>query len=288
MGTRRWLAPRLLTALALLSTGALLLAAVGSYYGYRAYSHSQLDRLIASSDAPVALSEEAAQQGFTPADDYQPSSAATAAIREADSLLARYSSAYPGDQMHPMYWGDPLWAGGTEFHFQRPAFPDGFRRITSPNTGMFSGGSSAQRIVIPDIGVDSTVSELAIVDLGSSRAYDTPKNVVGHIPETSNPGEVGNGWYFGHLESPIKGEGNVFQRLPKLPGLLRNGDPVYIVVESAAGQHLYQVTQTTQVHQDDLELTDSDSATITLVTCVPRLVYDHRLVVTAELVGVKN
>ena len=55
-----------------------------------------------------------------------------------------------------------------------------------------------------------------------------------------------------------------------------------------AGTHLYQVTETAVVHQDDLHLYGSDEATITLVSCVPRLVYDHRLLVTAKLVGVGN
>ena len=37
-----------------------------------------------------------------------------------------------------------------------------------------------------------------------------------------------------------------------------------------------------------LRLYDSDNSSITLVACVPRLVYDNRLLVTAELVGVKS
>ena len=138
------------------------------------------------------------------------------------------------------------------------------------------------------IDVDSTVDELAIIDLGDSRAYETPKNTGGHIPETVNPGQLGNGWFFGHLESPIKGEGNVFFNLPKIPGHLKNGDPVYISLMTDSGEYLYQVSATQVVHADDLALYDSDQATITLVSCVPRLVYDHRLLVTAKLVGVKS
>ena len=51
--------------------------------------------------------------------------------------------------------------------------------------------------------------------------------------------------------------------------------------------YLYEVYKTDVVYQDDLRLYDSDQATLTLVTCVPALTYDHRLLVTARLVGVK-
>jgi LPXTG-site transpeptidase (sortase) family protein len=159
---------------------------------------------------------------------------------------------------------------------------------------MASGlAARAVRIAIPAIGVESDVAELAILDLGDSRQYETPKNVVGHIPETANPGESGNGWFFGHLESPIRGEGNVFRRLPEVPGLLKEyletGDgPVYVFLSSPDGEFLYQVTETKVVHRDELALYDSGGPAITLVTCYPRFVYDQRVVVTAKLVGVKG
>jgi LPXTG-site transpeptidase (sortase) family protein len=132
---------------------------------------------------------------------------------------------------------------------------------------------------------------LAIVDLGNSRSYETPKNTIGHIPETADPGELGNGWFFGHLESPFRGEGNVFQRLPEIVDLLRQfadvGEgAVYVVVESDTGEYLYEVVATQVVHADELRLYDTDGVYITLVTCVPRLDYSHRLLVTAKLVGV--
>jgi LPXTG-site transpeptidase (sortase) family protein len=111
--------------------------------------------------------------------------------------------------------------------------------------------------------------------------------VVGHIPETANPGEKGSGWYFGHLESPIRGEGSVFYDLPKIPSLLRQGEKVYIIVENGEDSFLYQVTETKVVPEDQLKLYDLKEPTVILVTCVPRLIYDHRLVVTAKLVGKK-
>ena len=55
----------------------------------------------------------------------------------------------------------------------------------------------ATRIMIPSIGINSGITELSIVDLGDSRAYESPDNTVGHIPESANAGEQGPSWFFG-------------------------------------------------------------------------------------------
>ena len=212
-------------------------------------------------------------------------------LRTTSSRLAKiYAASYAGMEVHPKYWHEPLRAAadvrvavGLPEGFE-PASAHDFHRFSVPKT-------EARRMSIPSIGVDSDVKELAIVDLGSSRSYETPKNTSGHIPETADPGELGNGWFFGHLESPFRGEGNVFQRLPEIADLLRQfaevGEgAVYVVVESDAGEYLYEVVATQVVHADELRLYDTDGVYITLVTCVPRLDYSHRLLVTAKLVGV--
>ena len=204
-------------------------------------------------------------------------------------LVYTYNSIYPGYQIHPKYWDKPLTAGADPFAYGAVRRPDGFVSLSS-SQGLPRGiASGASHIRIPSIGIDSLIDDLAIVELGDSRQYETPKHIVGRIPDTANPGELGNSWLFGHLESPIKGEGNVFQRLPEIPRLLNSGDPVYISVLNEEGdEFLYQVTATEVVYQDDLKLYETDDATITLVSCVPRLVYDHRLLITAKLVGLKK
>ena len=283
--------------------GLLLLIGAVLYYGYGTRARSRLDRLNTSVAEPVSLPAEAVRAGFTPvaaggtADSSDAASggslrpgvrgvAGQSETTESDSPLAGYAAAFPGVFIHPKYWDQPLWAGTDP----RPAdgLPDGYRALSTADGLFLAPAAAATRIRIPIIDVDSTVDDLAIIDLGDSLAYETPKNTVGHIPETVNPGQVGNGWFFGHLESPIKGEGNVFFRLPKIPEHLKNGDPVYVSLVTDNGEYLYQVSATRVVHQDDLALYDSDQATITLVACVPRLVYDHRLLVTAKLVGAKN
>jgi LPXTG-site transpeptidase (sortase) family protein len=287
----------------MVTVGLLLLFGAALYYGYGIRARSQLGRLNTSVEAPVSLPVEAVRAGFTPVAEGATADASVAAAATgvafelsgmtgqpetaaSDSPLAVYASAFPGLYIHPKYWDQPLWAGTDP----RPAvgLPDGYRPLLADDDPLRAPVAAATRIRIPMIDVDSTVDELAIIDLGDSRAYETPKNTVGHIPETVNPGQLGNGWFFGHLESPIKGEGNVFFNLPKIPGHLKNGDPVYISLMTDSGEYLYQVSATQVVHADDLALYDSDQATITLVSCVPRLVYDHRLLVTAKLVGVKS
>ena len=136
--------------------------------------------------------------------------------------------------------------------------------------------------------IDSTVIELSIQDLGDRRAYQTPSNAVGHIPETSDAGENGEGWFFGHTESPILDEGSVFFNLQQVPGLLRNGEEVRVITGNGTEEFLYRVTGTRVVHEDDLALTAGGGPQIHLVSCVPRLVYDHRLIVDAELIAKKT
>jgi LPXTG-site transpeptidase (sortase) family protein len=143
-------------------------------------------------------------------------------------------------------------------------------------------------LIIPSIDVVSQVEQLSILNLGDSRAYETPKSVVGHIPQTANPGEAGTSWLFGHLESPIRGDGNVFSQLTKIPSLLRRGEDVYAIVETGTMAYLYRIIETEVVPQEELRLFDTGRASLVMVTCVPRLIYDHRLVISAELIGVRS
>ncbi len=156
----------------------------------------------------------------------------------------------------------------------------------SPGASVSTDASAATWMHIPAIGVESGVRDLRVVFKGQSAAWETPDNIVGHIPTTARPGAAGQGWYFGHLDSPVRGEGNVFRHLPKIPELTKSG-PVYIFLETASHSYAYQVYKTEVVYQGGLKVGDSGQQDITLVTCVPRFYYDHRLLVTAALVGVK-
>jgi LPXTG-site transpeptidase (sortase) family protein len=195
-------------------------------------------------------------------------------------------SLYPGSLINPRYWADPRWAGPEPFG--APGIPDGFTPVSSRDP-VAAGAAGAQptRIAIPAIGLDSHVSELQLLDAGDQRAYQTPDNTVGHIPGTANPGELDNGWYFGHFDSFGLGEGNVFHRLPEVASLIRN-DPVDIFIQTDVAEYMYRVTSTAQVHQDDLKIERAPNSQITLVTCWPTRIYDRRILVHAELIAVKH
>lgn len=170
------------------------------------------------------------------------------------------------------------------------ALPDSeLLTFAAPTPELLSAAApSPSRIVIPSIGVDSDVSQLRLLSKNTGYEWETPKWVVGHVPTSGNPGMQRQGWYFGHLESPLRREGNVFKRLPDIPPLLKDGETVHIVVEADDRKYLYQVYKSDWVHKDDLKITYSREQDITLVTCYPTLVYDHRLLVTAALVGVSE
>jgi sortase (surface protein transpeptidase) len=63
---------------------------------------------------------------------------------------------------------------------------------------------------------------------------------------------------------------------------------VYAIFESAKGAYLYRLTSSEVMGERDLKLYDVKEATLRLVTCVPALYYDHRLVIWGELVGVRK
>ena len=164
---------------------------------------------------------------------------------------------FPGEALAPVHWRNPMEAEAG----YAPA---------NPLVGEFEAVSAAQvvewhslpvpvRMTIPAIGVDSEVISLRILDLGDSLEYETPKNVVGHIPETANAGEDGTAWFFGHLESPIQGEGNVFRRLPEIPELLRRG-PVFATVDNGDSEFLYRLTASRVLHEDELVVYDAGAA----------------------------
>ncbi len=240
----------------LLAFGFLLLASGGAYYGYSAKAKSDLDGLAAV---------------FEPR-----------AVNSITGSFVSGVSLYPGkavtaDSWNNLYDYEPA-------YLRNHALLKGFSPIGE--NGIAIGDIPAStRILVPAIGVDSTITELAILDLGDSRNYESPNNTVGHIPESANAGEKGTSWYFGHTESPISREGSVFFNLQKVPEKLRNGEEVFIITDNGINQFLYRATSSQVVHQDDLRLDGMLGSDINLVSSVPRFVYDHRLVVSGELIA---
>ena len=258
-----------LAGAALLACGALLLAAAAAYYAYGFFAARNLDSVSASAEERVTET-----LAFAPA----PPPAAAERPSPAAQIL------YPGALLPARLWADPRGA----ITLGQPDL-NGFIPIGSEPRPLIAGAvGQADRILIPQLGVDAVVEELNLINLASSPAYETPKFTVGHIPTTPNPGSAGNGWYFGHLENPVQGEGNVFLRLPEIADLLRDGEETHVIFASGDRDYLYLVSSTDLVHADDLALYLSDDARVSLVTCYPRLRYDHRLIVTANLIAFRD
>ena len=204
---------------------------------------------------------------------------------------------YSGGELKASYWGRPL-----EYEpaaYVASSLVQGFKPLSPGKVAPVGTLGAPSRIIVPSIGVDSDISGLQVMDLGDSRAYETPKHVVGHIPQSASAGENGSAWFFGHLESPIAREGTVFYNLPEVPHLLREGEEIYAIVENGNASYLYELTESLVVHQDQLKIDyehlrglkpefaqlEPGGANIHLVTCVPKWSYDHRLIVSGTLVG---
>jgi sortase (surface protein transpeptidase) len=246
------------TGIFLLAFGFLLLASGGAYYAYSANATSNLDDLKAVV-GPRAVSSITGN------------SAANVGL-------------FPGKAITSESW-DNLY-GYEPASLKQQNLLSGFSPIGESGVTLTEVPSST-RILVPAIGVDSTISELSILDLADSRAYESPDNTVGHIPESANAGEAGTSWFFGHTESPISREGSVFFNLQSVPEKLRNGEDVFIITDNGINQFLYRATSSQVVHQDDLTLDATPGADINLVSSVPRFVYDHRLVVSGELIALR-
>jgi len=193
----------------------------------------------------------------------------------------------PAKTIRPAHWENPRWAKVSDFPKQLPI--DEYSVIDETRLRNETGIAPFPiRLRMPAINLSSSIKELKIINLKDDRAWETPKDVVGHIPSTVRPGEKGNVYLFGHLHSPIKGEGSVFKRLPAIPELLRKGEDVYIEITNQEHEDfLYKVIETKVVHKDDFSLNTTNLPIVTLVACVPKYVYDHRLLVVGQLVGTK-
>ena len=180
----------------------------------------------------------------------------------------------------------PLEAKGFAYQASDHLVKDASQPSVNLGDWMSTGSATATRMLIPRIYVNSKVDDLAVEEARDSRSWETPKHVVGHIPTTAGPGSGSQGWYFGHLQSPIRGEGSVFRRLPELAERFKKGENFQILLDVEGARFVYQVYRTEIVRKDDLMITDSSQNDITLVSCWPELIYNERLLVTAALVRV--
>ena len=201
-------------------------------------------------------------------------------------LITGYGSESFSKHFHPADWGNSRWHKIDHLR-NLNVTENQTSNIQLDQLTANDFGGLATRIRIPTLEVDAPVNQLRIIEVDGVRQYESPKNVVGRVPTDSNLHESITGWYFGHLESPIKSEGNVFHKLPEIASFLSNGDPVYIHLTNYEKEYVYQAYKSEVVHERELKLYDAGLENIVLVTCFNRPYYDHRQLVSARLVDIR-
>ena len=141
----------------------------------------------------------------------------------------------------------------------------------------------ASRLIVPALGIDTRLDEVSVS--GSSIAtYASADNpAAGYASVTANPGERGAMWLFGPAGSGVRSFGN----LTRAPNLLTEGEALLMFVNTSGRNYLYAATHTEVVKSADLRLNSSDRSTIHLVVPVPSGWYDHFLILSGELVGIR-
>ena len=255
--------------------GLILLAAVGAFFGFQTYIGVRYDDVTGASPLTLPTDQELSILLSTQVP-------ITRSLETSNTNGLSLRSLYSYTEIAPQDWANPFWAQIVD----SLNLYDGYlplSEVSLPITGL----GPATFVSIPIIGLETGTIELSAEVFGDGQKYAAPAFELGIVPGQPNPGEVGNTWFFGHLESPIRGEGSVFRNLPKVHDLLRQGYLVYVIVDSEDGSFLYQATEFRIMAKEDVTLWGSNGRTATLVASWPRFKYDERVVVTTELVGVK-
>lgn len=144
-----------------------------------------------------------------------------------------------------------------------------------------------QRIVIPAIGLDSPVVPVGwhVEEIDGQRVtvWDVARFAVGHHYGSGNPGEGTNIVMAGHVAGKA---GDVFRRLIEV----QPGDVV--ILHSGRQEYLYTVEEVLVVPETNVSLgqrlqnarymAPTREEVLTLITCWPIGVYDHRVIVRAR------
>lgn len=144
------------------------------------------------------------------------------------------------------------------------------------------------RLVIPSVNIDSKIVPITWAMLpGKNGAaarseWQVADYAVGHHAGTANPGEVGNVVLSGHVDY----RGEVFRDLKDV----KKGDTV--TVDTEQGQYVYIVTDIVIVKEEGVSeaqklanasyMDPTPDQTLTMITCWPYGIDDHRLIVIAK------
>lgn len=236
-------------SISILSIGLILFLSSASYLGYGIYSKTRLSDLNATRNLEI---------------------------------INGYSDDIYIHKLHPRDWAFPNW--GEKDSFENINLIQNISNIDTFQNSDLDG--PAIQMLIPTINVNSKVEQLNIVVENNEFKYETPKNMIGRISTNIERMNSVSGWYFGHFDSPIQREGNVFQNLPNVATHIRNGDPVLIYVKSPENEYIYKAIRSEVIHESDLKLYDAEINHIILVTCSNKPLYNYRQLVTAELIAI--
>jgi sortase A len=166
---------------------------------------------------------------------------------------------------------------------------------TSPGVAQWLSLSQRQEDVsppvhlrIPSVGIDSEVvpvtwQMLPGKDGAAAKAeWQVADYAVGHHAGTANPGQIGNVVLSGHVDY----RGEVFKELHNV----KKGDTV--TVDTEQGQYVYLVTDLVIVKEEGVSeaqkranaafMNPTPDQTLTMITCWPYGIDDHRLIVIAK------
>lgn len=144
--------------------------------------------------------------------------------------------------------------------------------------------SKDPQVIIPKInvqipiqfGINSTTEETMQKELESG---------VAHYPTTSNPGENGNGAYFGHSSNNIFNKGKYKFAFVLLSQIVP-GDTFYITKDGKLFAYKVFDVKIVEPYQTEvLQPVEGHSATATLITCDPPGTSLRRLVVTGDQIS---
>ena len=140
----------------------------------------------------------------------------------------------------------------------------------------------AQRVMVPELGISVKTSQTSLTG-GAIVAHSNAADSDGLDLLRANPGERGAMWFFGEAGQ----RANNFQGLTTAADVLAGGGDILIYVDNGSGIYVYAATHTDVFQASDLRLSGSERATIHLAVPVPSGLYDHFLVLSGELVGMK-
>ena len=142
---------------------------------------------------------------------------------------------------------------------------------------------AASRLIVPGLGIDVKLDELRVTGSTIVNYASADNPAAGYATVSANPGERGAMWLFG----PAGKGSRSFSSLSRSGELLQSGKEMMMFVNTPERQYLYAATHSEVIPASALRLNSTERATVHLVVPVPSGLYDHFLVLSGELIGVK-